>query len=114
MATTLEDYVYTDNFGVTHPIKLAPARATAGGFSATGTPTSSIPAEVSGQSAGLIPRKLALYRTVGVGVAKKRYTSSLPIATKAGASLYKRGSTVSIGGVTWKVSKVNDEKYSPR
>lgn len=114
MATTLEDYVYTDDFGVTHPIKLAPARATAGGFSSTGTPTSSIPAEVNGRSGGLIPRKLALYRTVGVGVAKKRYTSSLPIATKAAMALLKKGDTKTIGGVSWKVSKVNQEKYSPR
>ncbi len=114
MATTLEDYTYTDDFNITHPIKLAPARATAGGFSGTGTPSSSIPAEVNGRSGGLIPRKLALYRTVGVGVAKKRFTSSLPIATKTAAALYKRGSTVTIGGVQWKVSKVVGEKYSPR
>lgn len=111
---TLEDYVYTDDFGVTHPIKLAPARATAGGFSSSGTPTSSIPAEVSGQSAGLIPRKVSLYRTVGAGVAKKRFTSSLPIATKTAMALLKKGGTKTIGGVTWKISKVNAEKYSPR
>lgn len=114
MATFLEDYIYTDDFGVTHPIKLAPARATAGGFSSTGSPASSIPAEVNGRSGGLIPRAAKLYRTVGVGVAKKRYTSSLPIATKTAAALLKAKGTKTIGGVTWTISKVVGEKYSPR
>lgn len=114
MATTLEDYIYTDDFGVTHPIKLAPARATAGGFSSTGTPASSIPAEVNGRSGGLIPRKVSLYRKVGVGVAKKRYTCTLPIATKTAMALLKEGGTKTIGSVTWTISKVNKEKYSPR
>lgn len=111
---TLEDYIYTDDFGVTHPIKLAPARATAGGFSSSGTPASSIPAEVSGQSAGLIPRRVALFRTIGVGELKKRKTSTLPIATKTALALLKKGGTKTIGGVTWTISKVHSEKYSPR
>lgn len=114
MATT-DLYRYTDDYGVTHPIRLSAARALAGGFTpATGGVQSGIPAEVNGRSGGLIPRTVSLSRTVGVGELKKSKTARLPYPTKVAMGLKKVGDTVNIGGISWTIKKLNGEKYSPR
>lgn len=106
---------YTDDAGVTHPIRLSGAVLTAGAFTANDPATSRVPAKVSKSKRefGLGPRGVHLSRNIGTAAVPNMRYKFLPIATPAAAlsSLYAENAVVAIDGTNWTVGSFKAEDY---
>lgn len=113
---TFQKYVYQDNAGGTHPIRLsdkvAAAQATAAKTVAGNPTTSNISAYARGSTRrlGLIARGVRLSRQVAFTGGIKVYYDSFPVLVKNDLAGYQVGGTITIGGTAWTVQSTYDEK----
>lgn len=100
-------YKYTDNDGLTHPIRLSDEVAAAQPTAASpGPPYDSLISADVGRSAreiGLKPREVLLRRTAGAAPNIKAYYNRMPVLLQASVATLVAAGTVTIGGVTWNV-----------
>jgi hypothetical protein len=113
MAVVYDTYTYTADGGVTHPIRLSTNGALAQPTVASqSAPTSSISAEGGGsrRRLGLHPRGVRLKRTTGTGVARKTFSTFLPILLVADYNTLTKGAPLTVNGVAYTVSDKIGEK----
>lgn len=107
--------IYTDDAGVTHPIRVSDPTATAGIFTASGTATSNVIAKVSksNREFGLRPRGVRLSRLVGTAPDQATRYKFLPVATLAAytGAAFAPNATITIGSNTWTVDTREPEDY---
>jgi hypothetical protein len=108
-----QKYKYTDEDGLTHPIRLSDKVAAAQTTAASAGPPydSQISADVQNtkREIGLAPRKLRLSRRAGTAPNVKVYTNTMPVCVPGDVAGYLSSGTVTIGGVAWQVDGVIPE-----
>lgn len=106
---------YESDEGTIHPISLTANFATAAGTPPAGAVNSSIKAKVtkSNREAGLRPRGVRLFRTLGTAPDTFKRYAFLPVLTAAGlaSATFAPGATITIGTVAWTVSTRVQEDY---
>lgn len=107
MATrNYRDYLYTDDDGETHQIRINTSTVAAQPTAPTqGASTSKIQAKSSAgkRQFGMKPRYVRLSRVAGTSPDEKTYYTNLPILAVADLTTLTKGSVKVVDGVTWTV-----------